>query len=294
MTSKFEWVSAEAVEEHRVKSPFFLPLAFEPAHFERAKEHIWAFFDTINNAILSVYQSGNGRFSKPTGFRWMDWANEKLEMREVAGAQDELSPRLGRNLSVLFWMIEDIVQSLFEACDRDFEHAVERTEVLNKFALRNASQAETAIISYGLLFHLALCLYRSEPDLLRQAADNVRTALKDDSSSKHKGFLDEFLIITMVVSILPSLDTCDHVNPSFIIDTHLGVTISDTNTTLVPTRSGNAANIRKAKFHVLFSHTFDQFYSGETGLSKLDGDFGILKDEAIDVMVQGVREICRG
>lgn len=304
VSSNYEWFSKEAVEDHNAGGPYFLPLAFEPRHFKRAEGQIWASIATINSAILSMYQACS-EHSKTKDWRWMGWAAEQLETGKMTSGEPSL--RSQRSMSALFWMMEGTVESLFGACGKDLKHATQRTKPLNKFVLRSASQADAAIVSYGLLLHLLLCLYRSEPELLRQAANQVRTA----GGSGRKTSLDEYLILTMILNILPPVNTHNPTDLSLAIDAYLGATIRDTNSTpglasplsemkteenapgMWAAFCNNQIKFQKIMFHVSFSRTFQQFYPGETGLFKLDDNFGFLEDRITNKMARRVEEICQ-
>ncbi len=308
----FEWVSMEAFKDYQGRFAYFLPLAFNHNHFLRAEGYIWSSINTIEAGIVKRHQK-HGMNSREEQQRW---AGERLETTRTKGVWKETQSPSERSISVLLRMMEGIVESLFKAPDKRTKGTTARqhTRPFSKFTLRQAPDVNEAIISYALLFHLSLCLSRSDRELFHQVVHCVQT-FKDEPVSKsavpNHEFPCELLITAMIVDVLaPITAPHDHVQMSLIIGPFLeevlirdSISLSQRAPVLMELETGESefrakvafrnskSNFRKIMFNILFLRIFSQFYIGEAGLSKLDSDFGFLEDEAIDVLVQGVKDI---
>ncbi|KAJ7147047.1 hypothetical protein C8R43DRAFT_1011640 [Mycena crocata] len=185
LSSDFDWLSQRAFVEFGIRQSiekreftFFLPLAFSRPHFERVYPHIW---NRLTEIDKEVQRAENQMSRNPR--------------RRAAGP-----PRRQETVGVIYRMMTNIVVSLMKSCD-DALNAPNNTN--SGKSLLHAS--EKAVVAYCHLFHLLICLCRTDPEILRDATARLRRFIdqKEYRVKTHVPDLGELIILIMLVVCRP-------------------------------------------------------------------------------------------
>ncbi|KAJ2934479.1 hypothetical protein H1R20_g2599, partial [Candolleomyces eurysporus] len=209
LSSDFDWLSLEAFAEHRVRKSiqkrdfqYFLPLAFNKPHFDRAKKDIWTGVAAIDTAVrqananLDANRGGNG--GRGRGGR----GGHANAPRPAATAPAPVARRAQPHqvFTVLFKMMNNIVVSLMKACDDAFVPQA----LLSRPKPNLLTASEKAVISYCHLMHLLICVCRNDPRVLHDAKQKAREFLQVPASRTKASTPDmgEFIIVITLVLIM--------------------------------------------------------------------------------------------
>ncbi|KAJ2911905.1 hypothetical protein MD484_g8508, partial [Candolleomyces efflorescens] len=298
LSSDFDWLSLEAFESHNIRKSilkrefrFFLPLAFNQSHFERAKEEIWKRVASIDAAVRQP--------------------NARLSLNGIHEGQDpqaETRDQPHQAFNVLYKMMNDIVVSLMQTCDNVSDPQGGSRVPNTQPALLNAS--ERAVISYCHLMHLLICACRAEPLLLQDVQARAGEFLQsprstsgtDRSTANNIGELVVVVTLSLIMSGRPSKQdsrkalflqaVVRHVRrisaPSI---SGLGIRVArkDTLTNLFARLK---VTLRSIMFQAAFLDLFIEAYR-VIGIEALDESYGFPEAGLPEKMVKEIKEIYR-
>lgn len=292
LSSDFDWLSYEAFNDHDVRKSiqkrpfeFFLPLAFNRPHFQRAYNYVWPALNKIDLAsggIGSAWNASMGASTQPLRAIW-----------------------------VLYRMMNNIVVSLMKSCDDVLQAPASVHHQQGGATLLYVS--EKAVIAYCHLLHLVLCLARTNPAIVDDAMSRLKR-FRDQPASRVKRFvpdLGEFIILIVLVHVLPSVKACERIgwqqlsgafleevtirNVRWILQKspELGNTSDQgandyrLNTTFYNART----SLRLIMFQIMFLDLFTRVYGGQHGLSTLDDNYGFAEEGMPEQIVKEIKAI---
>ncbi|KAJ7134711.1 hypothetical protein C8R44DRAFT_433152 [Mycena epipterygia] len=287
LSSDFDWLSQRAFVQYGIRQSiekrdfsFFLPLAFSRPHFERVYSVIWSRLEEIDKEV----QRAENQMSR----------NPR---RRAAGP-----PRRQETVGVVYRMMTNIVVSLMKSCD----------DVLsgpgNSKSLLHAS--EKAVVSYCHLFHLLICLCRTDPQILRDATNRLRRFIdqKDFRVKTHVPDLGELIILIMLVVCRPPVGNGPPIKWSSLAGPFLEEAIvrnvrwvlkdaphlevmekGPSDYRLAETFFRSKTSLRLIMFQITFLDLFFNAYASD--ISRLDNNYGFPEKEIPERMVEEVKEI---
>ncbi|KAJ7016663.1 hypothetical protein C8F04DRAFT_503819 [Mycena alexandri] len=290
LSSDFDWLSLRAYSAFGVRESiekreftFFLPLAFSRPHFQRVLPDIWAKLEEIDKEVQRAENKMN-----------------KNARKRAAGP-----PRRAELVGVVYKMMNNIVVSLMKSCDSALDAAGSST----KKTLLHAS--EKAVVAYCHLFHLVICLCRSEPSILREVTNRLRRFIekKDNRTKTHVPDLGELIILIMLVVCLPPVGPGAPIQWSTLVGAfleeviirnvrwvlkdapHLEVMEKGGASTyrLAETFFRSKTSLRLVMFQISFLDLFFKTYA--SNLARLDNNYGFPEKELPETMVQEIKEI---
>lgn len=190
-SSDFDWLSYEAFDQYDVRKSiqkrdfeFFLPLAFSRPHFERVEQHIWDHLSLLDGVVRDAERAMSHR----TGRTSARLTTQPEQSHHTVG--------------VIYKMMNNIVVSLMKTCDDVLDVPTQGTKT-SQATLLHAS--EKAVIAYGHLFHLLLCLCRTTPLILHDAVHRLHRFVREPDSriKAHLPDLGEFIILVTLVLAHP-------------------------------------------------------------------------------------------
>jgi len=296
LSSDFDWLSEAAFEHHKVRRSvekrdfqYFLPLAFNRPHFEKAEPKVWARLAEIDRALREAEQA----IAKKTG--------------QVSGkVPGKVPPPQDRHeyVRVLYRMMNNIIVSLMKSCDDVYSRGHGSTS--NRTLLY---ASEKAVYSYCHLFHLLICLNQTTPQILRDALWKVQQfASKPEARVKAKiPDLGEFIVnITLVLALAPShnlnitwgnvvkalLQELTARNVRWVLKESPELEIMEQGQSdyrLAMTFLRAKTSLRLMMFQVTFLDAFVKVYASD--LSILDDNYGFAKEEIPKRIVEKTKEI---
>ncbi|KAJ7505229.1 hypothetical protein B0H11DRAFT_410632 [Mycena galericulata] len=290
LSSDFDWLSARAFTEFGVRQSvekrsfdFFLPLAFSQAHFKRVYPAIWLRLGEID---AEVQRAENQMSRNPR--------------RRPAGP-----PRRQETIGVVYRMMNNIVVALMKSCDDALSTSSRRS---TGKSLLHAS--EKAVVSYCHLFHLLLCLVRTDAAILHDATARLRRFIdkKDFRVKTHVPDLGELIILIMLVVCRPSvgegapikwsslagpfLEEAIVRNVRWVLKDapHLEVLESGpSDYRLAEFFLRSKTSLRLIMFQITFLDLFFRAYAAD--ITRLDDNYGFPDKELPERMVEEVKEI---
>ncbi|KAJ7644199.1 hypothetical protein FB45DRAFT_987770 [Roridomyces roridus] len=289
LSSDFDWLSARAFTEFGVRQSvekrafsFFLPLAFSREHYKRVYPTIWARLGEIDAQVRRAEQ----RMSR----------NPR---RQPAGP-----PKRQDSINVVFRMMNHIVVSLMKNCDE----ALGRQGSATGKSLLHAS--EKAVVAYCHLFHLLLCLVRSDQTILRDATARLRRFISDKAYrvKTHVPDLGELIILIMLVLCQPPagggppikwsnlagpfLEQAIVRNVRWVLKASPHLEVLETGPSdyrLAETFAQATTSLRLIMFQITFLDIFFRAYAANIG--RLDDNYGFPDKELPTQMVQEIKQI---
>ncbi|KAJ7259524.1 hypothetical protein B0H12DRAFT_1322392 [Mycena haematopus] len=287
LSSDFDWLSQRAFVEFGVRESiekrefeFFLPLAFSRPHFDRAYQHIWKRLEALDAEV----QRAENRMSRNPRHR-------------PAGP-----PQRQETVGVLYRMMNNVVVSLMKSCDTALDaHGSSKT-------LLHAS--EKAVVAYCHLFHLLICLCRTDPKILRSATERLQRfiAKKDSRVKTHVPDLGELIILIMLVLCRPPVGGGPPIKWSNLAGPFLEEVITrnvrwvlkdsphlevmehgPSDYRLAETFFRSKTSLRLVMFQITFLDLFFKAYASD--ISRLDNNYGFPDKELPERMVEEVKEI---
>jgi hypothetical protein len=297
LSSDFDWLSQEAFEKHGIRKSilkrdfrFFLPLAFNQSHFERAREEIWSRVASIDTVVRQ--------------------ADASLRLTANGGPGDQVQQVESRDqphqvFTVLYKMMNDIVVSLMQSCDAALVPQGRRSPHSRPDLL---TASERAVISYCHLMHLLICVCRAEPRLLQDVQERARDFLqvptsRTNASTQDMGELIIVVTLSLIMSGSPS--SRDAINGPFLeaiirnvrrilteapeLDVMEGGASEDR---LVKTFARSRMTLRLIMFQVTFLDLFIETYHA-IGIEALDRSYGFPESDLPEKMVEEIKAIYR-
>lgn len=278
LSSEFDWISKEAFDDHKVRTSiqktkfeFFLPLAFNRAHFNRAKREMWRRLYELDKAVQK--------------------ADATMTRRPLTNGTASLPSRPHETVRVIYRMMNNIVVSLMKSCDDVLGHQTNGgSSRSQQTVLLHAS--ERAVNSYCLLFHLLLCLCRSTPAILADANEKVRKFIQVPETrwKSHTPDLGELIVMVNLVLAFPPVSgtklSWEILNGPFLeeaITRNVRWVLKDkpdlevmeggaSDYRLSQTFAGSRTSLRLMMFQITFLDIFVRAYSNN--ISKLDDNYG--------------------
>lgn len=297
LSSDFDWLSMEAFNCHNVRRSvekrafeYFLPLAFNRAHFERAHNSIWSHLITLDNDVRAVEERIQAKHNK----------------NSRAGLPAPRQPH--ESVGIIYKMMNNIVVSLMKSCDDVLITSRPRSGYAQPTLLH---ASEKAVISYCHLFHLLLCLCRTNPLIFRDATSRLGRFIHNPASriKAQVPDLGELIVLVMLVLILPSVDkgppiTWAILNGPFLeeaIIRNVRWVLKDApqlevleqgvcEYRLATTFSKSKTSLRLMMFQITFVDLFIKTY-GQIGISRLDENYGFAEPDLPESMVDEIKEI---
>ncbi|KAJ6585072.1 hypothetical protein B0H19DRAFT_1108029 [Mycena capillaripes] len=287
LSSDFDWLSQRAFAEFGIRTSvekrdfsYFLPLAFSRTHFERAYSHIWTRLEEIDKEIQRAenQMSRNPR-RRPVG---------PPQRQELVG--------------VIYKMMNNIVVSLMKSCDTALNAPGTSKTLLHA--------SEKAVVAYCHLFHLLICLCRTDPRILSSATSRLRRfiASKDSRVKTHVPDLGELIILIMLVLCRPAVGGGPPVkwanlagpfleeviirNVRWVLKDAPALEVMERGANdyrLVETFNRSKTSLRLVMFQITFLDLFFKAYG--TNISRLDNNYGFPEKELPERMVEQVKEI---
>ncbi|KAF8158881.1 hypothetical protein K438DRAFT_327172 [Mycena galopus ATCC 62051] len=287
LSSDFDWLSQRAFFEFRIRESiqkndfdFFLPLAFSRPHFERAYLHIWKRLEDID---AEVRRADNHMSRNPR--------------RCAAGP-----PQRQEIVGVLYRMMNNIVVSLMQSCDTALNAPDSSKTLLHA--------SEKAVVAYCHLFHLLICLCRTDPKILREATTRLSRfiARKDARVKAAVPDLGELIILIMLVLCRPPVGGGPPIKWSNLAGPFLEEVITRnvrwvlkdspqlevmehgaSDYRLAETFFRSRTSLRLVMFQITFLDLFFKAYASD--ISRLDNNYGFPDKELPERMVDAVKEI---
>jgi len=318
LSSDFDWLSTEAFDVFNVRTSiqkrgfgFFLPLAFNRPHFDRARVDIWKRLAIIDSAIHNTDLAANSRSARQNLRKLIRTPGKPVPSpkRPVpAPERPVLDKKPHSAVTVLYRMMNNIVVSLMKSCEETLKSPKGRSPYAPARAFLHAS--EKAITSYCHLLHLLMCLSRSTPAILHDATWCLRRFVTHPNtrSKKETPDLGQMIVLINLVVILP---TIDHLPPMSwdAISTHYlkealtrnvrwvlqeapELEVMEQGTSdyrLNTTFSKSKTSLRLIMFQITFLNLFIETYA--SGISRLDENYGFADKELPERMVKEIREI---
>ncbi|KAG6884325.1 hypothetical protein C0992_006506 [Termitomyces sp. T32_za158] len=290
LSSDFDWLSWEAFDTYQVRISvqkrdfeFFLPLAFNRDHFDRAEDRIWTHLEILHKATGEIRRKG-----RPRPFR---------------------APRnLHDTVEVVYKLMNNIVVLLMKACNDVLETPpTPSTELNSAVTLLHAS--EKAVTAYGHLYHLLLCLSRTTPAILEDAVSRLQRFLHfpHHRLKAHVPDLGELIVlITLVLALPPGkrgrlswaslngpvLEEATVRNAKWLLEKHPTLEVMEDgpspyrlHTTFMAYKTG----LRLMMFQVTFLDIFVKTYAANP--SQLDDNYGFPEPSIPARMVEEVKAI---
>ncbi|KAF5385632.1 hypothetical protein D9757_005539 [Collybiopsis confluens] len=298
LSSDFDWLSEEAFTKHGVRYSirknhfeFFLPLAFNRYHFDKAQPSIWRYLQNIDASLRLAEAS----VAKRTG---------RASFKTVAPSAD--TPENGHEaVRVVFQMMNNVVVSLMKSCD-DVLSRLSRSDDGKGNILR---ASERAVYAYCHLFHLAICLARSSPVIFRDAEATIRRFAKDPVWRVKAEVPDmgELIVkLTLVLALAPSKGmnvSWESINGPILEEVvvrnvrwvlkeapELAVMEQGRNDyRLALTFLSSKTSLRLVMFQIAFLNMFVSTYASD--LSYLDDHYGFPHKHVPERMVEKIKEI---
>ncbi|KAJ7784462.1 hypothetical protein B0H16DRAFT_1681859 [Mycena metata] len=292
LSSDFDWLSQRAFTKFSVresiekrKFTFFLPLAFSRLHFERALPDIWSRLDLIDREL----QRAEAQMNKNTRDR------------------DNGPPKHAEVVGVVYKMMTNIVIVLMKSCDDALTQRLDHPD-LSRNTLLYAS--EKAVVGYCHLFHLMVCLCRSEHSILHDATNRLRRFIdtQDARTKTHVPDLGELIILIMLVVCLPPVDPDKPIRWATLVRPFLEEIIirnvrwvlkdaphlevleeGPSNYRLAETLFSSKTSLRLVMFQIGFLDLFFDAYGSDLG--RLDDNYGFPEAQLPEKMVKEIKEI---
>lgn len=308
LVSDFDWLSLEAfktfgVNKSVLKRPFsfFLPLAFNSEHFQRAETEILKRLCILDNASRNPQE---GREARPAGSS--RWDNHVRFPRPPS-----LSPDPTTVVRPLYKMMNNIVVSLMKSCDDNFNDPTAQTaSVLHQVS-------EKAITSYCQLFHLLLCLCRSHPSILQDAKERVLHFSRNPNArlKSQTPDLGEFIVLITLVAVAPEPDVINTTseapptwstissvfieeafvrNVRWILRDSPNLEVMESGVSecrLKQTFANSKTSLRLMMFQVTFLDLFIEEYGSNCGVAKLNDNYGFPNPALPERMVREIKAI---
>ncbi|KAJ6547058.1 hypothetical protein B0H19DRAFT_251176 [Mycena capillaripes] len=287
LSSDFDWLSQRAFAEFGIRESvekrpfsFFLPLAFSRPHFERVYPHIWTRLKEIDTEV----QRAENQMSRNPRQR-------------AAGP-----PQRQDLVAVIYKMMTNIVISLMKSCDDAFNAPGTSKTLLHA--------SEKAVVAYCHLFHLLICLCRTDGQIIHDATDRLRRFIdrKDSRVKTHVPDLGELIVIIMLVVCRPPVGSGPPVkwsslagpfleevltrNARWVLKDSPHLEILETGPSdyrLAETFFRSKTSLRLVMFQITFLDLFFKAYGSD--ISPLDNNYGFPEKELPERMVEEVKEI---
>jgi hypothetical protein len=200
-------------------------------------------------------------------------------------------------------MMTNIVVSLMRSCDDALS-----APVTSKKTLLHAS--EKAVVAYCHLFHLLICLCRTDPMILRDATDRLRRFVdkKDSRTKTHVPDMGELIVLVMLVVCRPPVGGGPPIQWSSLAGPFLEEVLirnvrwilkdsphlevmeqGPSDYRLAETFFRSKTSLRLVMFQISFLDLFFKAYGSD--ISRLDNNYGFPEKELPERMVEEVKEI---
>ncbi|TFK40863.1 hypothetical protein BDQ12DRAFT_721475 [Crucibulum laeve] len=300
LSSDFDWLSKDAFDYHGVRKSiekrsfkYFLPLAFNRAHFDRARVQIWQRLAKIDTDIRSIEIFNR---KQPKGGR--------LAVQAVPIRQPHDS------VGVIYKMMNNIVVSLMKTCD-DVSSRRSRDQTgrgSSNGTLLHAS--EKAVISYCHLFHLLISLCRSTPAVLHDATVRLQRFILQPASRTKAQVPDigELIVLVTLVLAMPPISkgapvTWETLNGPFLqeaIVRNVRWVLKEAPELELPEKGASdyrlsltfqhsKTSLRLIMFQIAFLDMFIKTYASD--LSRLDDNYGFAEKDLPERMVEEIKNI---
>ncbi|PBK97781.1 hypothetical protein ARMGADRAFT_652295 [Armillaria gallica] len=292
LTSDFDWLSEEAFQKFGVRKSiqkrafqYFLPLAFSRPHFLRAREKIWS-------ALLVMYKE----------MQQVDCASLRRTQGVSLSRQSEgLNVSPSELLSVIYRMMNNIVVALMKSCD---DVLTTHNGASSTATLLHAS--EKAVYSYCHLFHLLLCLSRSNPNIHRDASKKITDFIAQPGARIKARIPDlgEFIVLVTLVLVFkrgdvawrilngPFLEEAIVRNVRWVLRDHPELEVMEEGRSdhrLNTTFNYSKTSLRLMMFQITFLTIFVETYSSDLG--RLDDNYGFAEKEIPERMLKAIKDI---
>ncbi|KAJ7459932.1 hypothetical protein FB451DRAFT_1272049 [Mycena latifolia] len=289
LSSDFDWLSRTAFVEYGIRQSiekrefsFFLPLAFSRPHFERAYSEIWNRLAEMDSEVQKAenQMSRNPRRRAPGP----PWPQETI--------------------GVVYRLMTNIVVSLMKSCDDTLSTSSDSKSLLHA--------SEKAVVSYCHLFHLLICICRTDPrqQILRDATARLRRFIdrKDFRVKTHVPDLGELIIFIMLVVCRPPVNDGPPIRWSNLAGPFLEEALirnvrwvlkdaphlevmekGPSDYRLAETFFRSKTSLRLIMFQITFLDLFYKAYANN--ISRLDDNYGFPAKELPEKMVEEVKEI---
>ena len=300
-SSDFDWLSQEAfdifgvrrsVEKHLFN--YFLPLAFNKSHFEKAEPLIWARLQLMATGLWNAEVASAKNPNRPN--------------RELKAPSQRFD-----SVSVIFKMMNSIVVALMKSCD-DQSGSGRNIHSAGPGRQRLLHASEKAIVSYCHLFHLVACLARKQPSVLREAYKRLGNFISrpEARSKTETPDMGELIVLITIVLVLPPIDG----KPPLAWTAINGLVLEEAITRNVrwvlqavpelevleegasefrlhQTFHASKTSLRLMMFQITFLSTFARTYGPGSpgGLSKLDEEYGFPEETLPSRMVEEIKAI---
>ena len=306
LSSDFDWLSLAAFEDHQVRKSiqkrdfeFFLPLAFNRANFNHAREEIWVRVTELDAAVRKADAAHNASRSNQGGTNRTIYVVPRAEPHKV--------------FEVLYRMMNNIVVSLMKSCDDTLIPAQRRSaHSAPQPTLLNAS--ERAIISYCHLMHLLTYVARASPAFLADAEARVGAFVASPPArlkSRNPDLGELIVIITLVLIMSPKTHEPGGPSWSSIAGAFLEEVVirnvrwvlreapelevmeqGPSDYRLETTFKRSRTSLRLIMFQITFLNLFIQTYrSSGKGIEALDANFGFPEADLPQRMVEEIKAI---
>lgn len=293
LSSDFDWISLEAFEAHEVRRgiekrefQYYLPLAFNKVHFEKATPEIWKRLRVLDGAV----REAEGKVKRSS-----------RGQRRGATALPHTQPQ--DVVKVIYKMMNNIVVALMKSCDDALKTDARRS----KTGILMAS--EKAIISYTHLVHLLTCLCRTYPVILHDARLRLHAFVKSPANRGKdvEPDLGELVVVMTLVLILtprdqppswsllngPFLEEALTRNARWVLKASPELEVMEQGASvyrLKTTFKHSATSLRLLMFQITFLDLFTRTYHA-TGIKALDENYGFPVKELPEKMVEEIKEI---
>ncbi|KAK0221925.1 hypothetical protein IW262DRAFT_1493652 [Armillaria fumosa] len=263
---------------------YFLPLAFSRPHFLRAR-------DKILSALLILYneiqQADRISLQRTQG----------VSLPRQTGVLDVSQSEL---LSVIYRMVNNIVVALMKSCDGVLTTRNGASSAATLLA------SEKAVYSYCHLFHLLLCLSRSNPNIYQDASKKISDFIAQPGARVKARIPDlgEFIVLVTLVLVFkkgdvawcilngPFLEEAIVRNARWVLRDHPELEAMEEGRSdhrLNTTFNHSKTSLRLMMFQITFLTIFVETYSSD--LRRLDDNYGFAEKEIPERMVKVVKEI---
>ncbi|KAK0187899.1 hypothetical protein F5146DRAFT_733465 [Armillaria mellea] len=294
LTSDFDWLSEEAFQKFGVRKSiqkrtfrYFLPLAFSRPHFLRARDKIWS-------ALLVMYKE----------MQQADYVSfQRTQGVSSFRPSEALNVSPSELLSVIYRMMNNIVVALMKSCDDVLttRHGASSTATL-------LYASEKAVYSYCHLFHLLLCLSRSDPNTYRDASKKITDFIAQPGARVKARIPDlgEFIVLVTLVLVFkkgdvawcmlngPFLEEAIVRNARWVLRDHPELEVMEEGRSdhrLNATFDRSKTSLRLMMFQITFLTIFVETYSSDLG--RLDDNYGFAEKEIPERMVKAIKDIYR-
>ncbi|KIM40863.1 hypothetical protein M413DRAFT_445649 [Hebeloma cylindrosporum] len=291
LSSDFDWLSMEAFDKFYVrnsieKRPFsyFLPLAFNRAHFGRAHKEIWKRLSEIHAGLREAEVAITRKTKRPSNRR----LGPPLKPHHV--------------VDVVYRMMNNVVVSLMKSCEDTIGGRSSNSQTLMR-------ASEKAVVSYCHLFHLLLRLCETTPAILLDANSRVRCFIDRPELrvKAHTPDMGELIVLVMLVLMLPVKDqqpiTWENLcgkfleeaitrNVLWVLKESPELEIMESGASdyrLNKTFDNSKTSLRLIMFQMTFLRSFIATYS--SGTARLDGNYGFPDKEIPEQMVNEIKAI---